>query len=119
MNIVYRENISMAPRDTAPYRHLMVKPVTGGLGATLFGVDISQNLANDVIAEIRRALLEFQVIFLRDQDMTPKQHRDFGKRFGELHVHEYVKGLDDYPRSCGSSRLRPIPIILGVPDIRT
>lgn len=97
MNVVYRENISMAGRDAAPYRYLRVNPLTGGLGAELFGVNLAETLADDVISEIRRALLEFQVIFFRDQDMTPEQQRDLGKRFGELHVHEYVKGLDDTP----------------------
>lgn len=97
MNVVYRDNISLTGRDSAPYQYLQVKPMTGALGAELFGVDLGQTLDDAVIAEIRRALLEFQVIFFRDQEMTPEQHRDFGKRFGELHVHEYVKGLDAYP----------------------
>jgi taurine dioxygenase len=97
MNIAYRENISMPHQDDAPYLHLEARPMTGGLGAELFGVDLGSALDDDVIAEIRRALLQYQVIFFRDQEMTPKQHRDFGKRFGELHIHEYVKGLDAVP----------------------
>lgn len=97
MNIVYRENISAVGRGSEPYRYLDVEPLTGGLGAELFGVNIGDDLPDAAIAEIRRALLEYQVIFFRDQEMTPEQHRDFGRRFGELHVHEYVKGLDAFP----------------------
>jgi taurine dioxygenase len=97
MNIAYRENISMTHQDASPYQHLEVKPLTGGLGAELFGADLGSALGDDVISEIRRALLQYQVIFFRDQEMTPEQHRDFGKRFGDLHIHEYVKGLDAVP----------------------
>ena len=97
MNVVYRDNVTLTGRNHAPYRHLQVKPVTGALGAELFDVDLGGPLSDEVIAEIRRALLEFQVIFFRDQDMTPEQHLAFGRRFGDLHVHEYVKGLDEHP----------------------
>ena len=27
------------------------------------------------------------MIFFRDQNMTPEQHKDFGRRFGKLHIH--------------------------------
>ena len=49
------------------YRHIEVKPLSGTIGAELSGVDISQSLGDDVVAEIRRAYLEHLVIFLRDQ----------------------------------------------------
>ena len=97
MNVAYRENISAIGPESSQYRHLQVSPLTGALGAELFGIDLSEALDDEVIAEIRQALLEYQVIFFRDQKMTPTQHRDFGRRFGELHVHEYVRGLDDVP----------------------
>ena len=37
--------------------------------------------------EIHRALAENLVIFFRDQHITPEQHLDFGRQFGELHIH--------------------------------
>ena len=37
--------------------------------------------------EIHRALAENLVIFFRDQHLSPEQHLDFGRKFGELHIH--------------------------------
>jgi hypothetical protein len=61
------------------------------------GVDLGQPLDDAVIAEIRRALLDHQVIFFRDQHLAPEQHLAFGRRFGMLNVHDFVAGMADYP----------------------
>src|SRR6266853_1800972 len=53
------------------YRHIEVRPISGALGAELHGVDISRDLENDVVGEMRQALLDHLVIFLRDQKATP------------------------------------------------
>ncbi len=74
-----------------------VAPISGALGAEIAGVDIADDLSDDVIAELRRALLEYQVIFFRDQKITPNQQRAFSARFGELDIYPFVQGLDDYP----------------------
>ena len=72
-------------------------PVSPALGAEIGGVDLSQPLGDDVIAEIRQAWLEYRVVFFRDQDITPEQHLAFARRFGDLATYPMVKGLDDYP----------------------
>ena len=72
-------------------------PVSPALGAEIGGVDLSQSLGDDVIAEIRQAWLEYRVVFFRDQDITPEQHLAFARRFGDLVTYPMVKGLDDYP----------------------
>ena len=41
-----------------------VKPIAAALGAELHGVDLCQDLSEEVYAEIRRLLVEYQVIFL-------------------------------------------------------
>ena len=72
-------------------------PVSPALGVEIGGVDLSQSLGDDVIAEIRQAWLEYRVVFFRDQDITPEQHLTFARRFGDLVTYPMVKGLDDYP----------------------
>lgn len=74
-----------------------VKRVAGALGAEIGGVDLSQPLADETIAAIRKALVEHQVIFFRDQTLTPQQQLAFGRRFGPLNIHPYVKGMADHP----------------------
>ncbi len=79
------------------YRHLEVEKISGSLGAEVSGVDLSQDLPDAVIAEIRQALLDNLVIFFRDQTMTPAQQLGFARRWGEIHLHPYMQGMDDYP----------------------
>ena len=79
------------------YRAFDVRRIAGALGAELAGVDLSEPLDDAVIADIRRALLDHQVIFFRDQHLTPVQHLAFGRRFGSLNVHEFVGAMADYP----------------------
>ncbi len=73
------------------------RPIAPALGAEIGGVDLSGPLDDGVVSEIRRALLQFGVIFFRDQDITPEQHLAFARRFGDLVTYPMVKGLDDYP----------------------
>ncbi len=76
---------------------LEVRPIAGALGAEVGGVDLSQELCDSTIAEIRQALLDHLVVFFRDQDLTPARHLAFAKRFGELVEYPLVKGLEGYP----------------------
>ena len=85
-----------APRNTQ-YRHLDVQKIGGALGADVRGVDLSHDVSDEVLAEIRAALLDNLVISIRDQHITPAQQLAFAKRWGEIHLHPFVQGMDDYP----------------------
>lgn len=75
-----------------------IRPMTPTLGAELGGIDLSRPLTDADIAAIRRALLDHQVIFFRDQHLTHEQHIALGKRFGSLHVHPLRQsGHPDHP----------------------
>ncbi|MFM8374525.1 MAG: TauD/TfdA dioxygenase family protein, partial [Phenylobacterium sp.] len=76
---------------------LTIRRVAGALGAEISGVDLSQDLPDGVVAEIRAALVEHQVIFFRDQDLSPARQVAFGRRFGPLNIHPYVRGMDGHP----------------------
>jgi taurine dioxygenase len=67
-----------------------VRPVTGTIGAEIHGVDLSTPLSDETFAAIRQALLDYCVIFFRDQRMTAEQQKAFARRFGELNVHPFV-----------------------------
>jgi len=72
-------------------------PVSPAVGAEITGVDISQTLDDQTVAEIRAALLEHVVVFFRDQILTPESLLAFARRFGNLSRYPFVKGMDDYP----------------------
>ncbi len=82
---------------TLTKNRLSVKPIAASLGAEIEGVDLSQDLDDEVIADIRQALLDHLVIFFHGQDITPEQHLAFARRFGTLNLHDQVKGMDAYP----------------------
>lgn len=79
------------------YELLDVKPMTARIGAEIFGVDFSQPLTNRLTQEIHDALMEHQVVFFRDQQLTHERHKELGRSFGELAIHSGVAGLPDHP----------------------
>jgi taurine dioxygenase len=76
---------------------LSVRRVAGALGAEISGVELSNDLSDGAVAQIRQALIEHQVIFFRGQRLTPAQQVAVGRRFGPLNVHPYVAGMADHP----------------------
>ncbi|MDA0656412.1 MAG: TauD/TfdA family dioxygenase [Proteobacteria bacterium] len=79
------------------YKHIDVKPLSGACGAEIFGVDLAKPLKKDVLGEIKQAWLYHQVIFFRDQDITPEKQIRFAKKFGGIHHHRLMKAMDGYP----------------------
>ena len=76
---------------------LKIRKLAGALGAELSGVDLSKDLSDATIAQIREAFVAHQVIFFRDQALTPEQQLAFGRRFGPLNIHPFVAGMDAHP----------------------
>jgi len=79
------------------YKSIEVRRLAGALGAEVFGADLSADLDNETFDDIHQAYLDHQVIFFRDQDLTPEAQMRFGRRFGSLNIHPYVKGMADHP----------------------
>jgi taurine dioxygenase len=75
---------------------LRVERLSVALGAVVHGVDLAE-LDDAAFGVVRQAFLDHQVIFFRDQALTPEAHKAFGRRFGTLNVHPYVKGMEGHP----------------------
>jgi taurine dioxygenase len=56
------------------------------LGAEITGIDVSGAVDDALIEALTEALLEHQVIVMRDQNLTPEQQVEFSRRFGDLVV---------------------------------
>ena len=69
------------------YQSIEVRKSTPAIGAEISGVDLAQPLGNQTFQEIHDALMENLVIFFRGQELSHEQHKAFGRRFGELHIH--------------------------------
>ncbi len=66
---------------------LTLAPLSPALGAVVSGIDLRQPLDDAQQQAIEQALLAHQVLFFRDQPLTPQQQAAFAARFGDLHIH--------------------------------
>ncbi len=79
--------------------NMIVKPMTGGLGAEILNIDITQELDADTVTVIHELWLQYKVLFFRDQDFAPEQHIAFAMNFGdEVQKPGFVPLLDGYPQ---------------------
>lgn len=69
-----------------------IRQVAGNIGAEILGVDAAEDLSDDVIRELRQALLTHKVIFIRRQDLDYDRLVAFGKRFGTLTLGHPIYG---------------------------
>jgi taurine dioxygenase len=76
---------------------LHIAPLSSALGAQISGVDISQPLNPEDRDAIEQALLRYQVLFFRDQPITPPQQAQFAAQFGDLHVHPIYPNVPEQP----------------------
>lgn len=68
------------------YSHIQVRPLSGALGAEVFGANLSGEMPEATIAEIKRAFNEYLVIFFRDQEASDHDLARFARHFGDLAV---------------------------------
>ena len=83
--------------ENKSYKYITASPINGALGAEIQGLDLSQLLKHDQVAEINEAFLAHQVLVFRNQKLEPRDLVDLGSKFGKLHMNPFVKGLDDFP----------------------
>lgn len=76
---------------------LDIRPIAGALGAEIHGIDLSQPLSDADFGQIEQALHDHLVIFFRDQQLTPEQHKAFSQRFGHLLEVPFVRALAGHP----------------------
>jgi alpha-ketoglutarate-dependent taurine dioxygenase len=62
---------------------LEVRPQSGWTGAEIHGIDLTKPLDDQQIAEIRAALLQWKVVFFRDQFIDHDDHLRLASAFGQ------------------------------------
>ncbi|NIG15549.1 taurine dioxygenase [Pantoea sp. Cy-640] len=68
------------------------------IGAQVSDVDLSRPLSDAQFEQLYHGLLRHQVLFLRDQRITPEQQRALAIRFGDLHIHPvypHAEGVEE------------------------
>jgi len=77
--------------------NLRITPQSPTLGARIDGVNLAEHISDETVAVIRQALLDHEVLFFENQELTPSQQRDFAVRFGRLHVHPIRPSVPGLP----------------------
>jgi len=77
---------------------IRIEPLACSLGAELSGLDLGDAAHDaDLFAEIKALLLQYKVLFLRDQQFSRAQHVAVARRFGELEDHPVVGSDPEHP----------------------
>jgi taurine dioxygenase len=74
-----------------------IRRLSGALGAEIEGVDLRQPVDTSLARAIRQVLLDHQVIFLRDQELTSEQFMLFAQAMGQPVEYPFVKGIEGHP----------------------
>lgn len=76
---------------------LHITPLTPAIGAVVEGIDLTRDINDQQRGAIEQALLDHQVIFWRDQTLSPTQQARFARRFGDLHIHPIYPSVPEEP----------------------
>jgi taurine dioxygenase len=77
--------------------HLMVRRLSGGVGAEIGGIDLGGEVSDDTIAAIRRIWLDHNVIVLHRQTLPPDRFLALANRFGTPIEYPFIKGIEGFP----------------------
>ena len=75
-----------------------IQQVAGALGAEISGLDLSRGLSAAQAQDVRAAFLTHQVIFFRDQPLSPEAFMAFAEAMGEPVEYPFVKGVAGFPK---------------------
>ena len=76
---------------------MKVKALSPALGAEVTGIDLSVSLDTSMIHDMRAIWLEYQMIVIRGQDLTPAMQLAFAKALGEPDIYPFLRGLEGFP----------------------
>ena len=76
---------------------LTIKPMIGGLGAEIEGVDLVATLDPGSITAIKEALWLHHVVVFREQPLSPEAQVQFGRSLGALKQHPFINSLEGFP----------------------
>ena len=65
---------------------IRVTPLSGVLGAEISGIDLHKELGTATVEQLRRAWLEYHLLFVREQDLTDIEHMRFCQYLGDIQV---------------------------------
>ncbi len=86
----------MQAAEQAATATLDIRPLTGALGAEIYGLDV-KNLDDATFAAVYQAFLDYSVLVFRDQDLDEASFAAFGQRFGKLEDEPFLPNKSETP----------------------
>ena len=82
--------------DPAISDYLTVRPLAGNIGAEVIDINLGESLSDATVYALRKALLDYGVIFFHDQELDIEAHKRFARRFGDIFIHPFfdTRGKD-------------------------
>jgi taurine dioxygenase len=74
-----------------------IKPVGGALGAEILGLNLDREISEDDLRTLRDLLNEYEVIFFRDQDISPERQKALALSLGPLQTHPAYETVAGHP----------------------
>ena len=84
--------------DSEAKPKISVTPQSPALGAVIDDLDLTKDLSESILDELKEAFGRYSVIFFRRQNLTPQQHVDLAEHWGTINVNRFFKPLEDYPQ---------------------
>ena len=88
-----------------------VEAITPSIGAEISGISLSKDRNSETIDKIYNALIKHQVIFFRDQDISPETHLKLAESLGEVDpghpVYPHVKDYQSIVLLKNDANTRP------------
>ena len=85
-----------------------IQPVTAAIGAEIRGVRLAAPSEAD-LEDLHKALLDYKVLFFRDQELSVEEHIAFGRRFGQLETHPFAPDMAEHPEIVVIESTREAP----------
>jgi len=101
--------MSTATAEIITAAHLDIRPLQPTIGAEIHGLDIAKPISAEVRDAIRAAVLQYKVVFFRDQQLDNESHAAFARQFGPLYTH---------PSTTHDPKVTPIHTISALDNAR-
>ena len=80
-------------------REYSIRQLTPAIGAEISGIDLSDDLSNEQLNQIYDDLIRYNVIFFRNQKISPEAHINIAKSFGTIEephpIYPHVEGFPE------------------------
>ncbi|WP_436521066.1 TauD/TfdA dioxygenase family protein [Actinoplanes sp. HUAS TT8] len=80
---VGREKVLTRPSAIVESDHFTINPCTSTIGAEISGLSLVAPVPEPALADLRRAFLDWKVLFFRDQHLSSHDHVELARHWGE------------------------------------